>query len=359
MVVECQNFWPAHSGGVSVKLSDRKKTILAAIVETFIQTGEPVGSKLLASRLDFHVSSATIRSDMAWLFEMGYLEQPYTSAGRVPSHLGYREYIDSLMRCKPLTEEEKGEIDSLFNIKKPDPDKLLEDAADALSDFTNCATVTSSVTPKTVRIKQVELIAAGANTVVILIVASNGVIRNKVCRVDFIVTSELVEFFNKFANSRLAGKNIDIISSGYINSISVTLGEYSRIFTSILAAIFELCKEIGDGQYYFSGGIKLLEYNELNILARDILAMLEKREMLQALFSTEGDSSKVIIGKENHSMELAGSAVVMAHYNVLGERAGTVGIIGPVRIDYAKIIPHLDYFAKTLGELLTDTFEGQ
>jgi len=346
-------------GGLLVKLSDRKKTILAAIVETYIQTGEPVGSKLLASRLNFQVSSATIRNDMAWLFEMGYLEQPHTSAGRVPSHMGYREYIDSLMMCKPLTAEEKTEIDSLFNVKKPDPDKLLEDAAGALSDFTNCATVTSSITPKTVKIKHVELIAAGVNTVVILIVASNGVIRNKVCRVDFVVTPELVEFFNKFANARMSGMNIDVVSSGYINSVSVTLGEYSRVFTPILAAIFELCKEIGDGQYYLSGGIKLLEYNEFSILARDILAMLEKRDRLQALFSTGGKASKVIIGKENNSMELAGSAVVMAHYEVGGERAGTVGIIGPVRIDYAKIIPHLNYFAKTLGELLTDTFEGQ
>lgn len=340
-----------------MKLSERKKAILTAIVETYIQTGEPVGSKALSQTLAIQASPATIRNDMAWLFEMGYLEQPHTSAGRIPSHLGLREYIDSLMTCKPLTDREQREIDSLFNVHNPDPDKLLEDAAEALSDYTHCATVTSSITPKTVRIRQVELIAAGLHTVVILIIASNGVIRNKVCRVDFEVTQPLVEFFNKFANARLAGVSIDAISSSYINSVSVTLGEYSRVFTPIMMAIFELCKEINDGQYYLSGGTKLLEYNELDGFARELLTMLERRDTLQALFSVEGTSFRVVIGKENNSMELSDSSLVMTPYRVGGQPAGAIGVIGPVRINYARIIPHLDYFAKTLGDLLTDTLE--
>ena len=342
---------------MKVKLSERKKAILAAIVETYIETGEPVGSKLLSTKLDFQVSPATIRSDMAWLFEMGYLEQPHTSAGRVPSHLGFREYIDSLMRCKPLTQEERREIDSLFNVRNPDPDKLLEDAAEALSDYTNCATVTSSITPKTVRIRRVEMLVAGRNTVVIVMIASNGVIRNKVCRLDFPVTDKLVDFFNKFANSRLEGMNIAAVSAGYINSLAVVLGEYSQIFTPLLTAVFDLCKEINDGQYYLSGGAKLLEYSELKSLVGELLALLEKRDTLQSLFTLQGDGFRVIIGKENHSMELADSSVVVTQYRVGGEPAGTVGLIGPVRIDYARIIPHLEYFAKTLGDLLTETFE--
>jgi len=343
---------------VEMKLNERKKTILSAVVEHYIRTGEPVGSKYLAEHLDLNVSPATIRSDMAWLFEMGYLEQPHTSAGRVPSHLGYREYIDTLMQCKPLTKEERDEIDSLFNVKNPDPDKLLEDAAQALSEYTQCATVTSSITPSTVRVKRIQLIGAAANTVVILLITTSGVIRNKVCRVDFTVTSELVEFFNKFVNSRLMGRSIETISSGYINSVSVTLGEYSRIFTPILVAIFELCKDVHDGQYYLSGGSKLLEYGELNALARDLLRMLESRERLQNLFNPDTKSFKILIGKENSTMELSGSSVVVTHYEIGGEPAGSVGLIGPVRLDYAKIIPHLEYFAKTLGDLLSETYEA-
>jgi heat-inducible transcriptional repressor len=337
-------------------LSHRQRKILAAIVESYIHTGEPVGSKLLSRNPDISVSSATIRSDMAMLFELGYLEQPHTSAGRVPSHLGYREYIDSLMTSQPLSQEERDEIDSLFNVKNPDPDRLLEDAADALSDYTGCAGVTSSISSKDVKVKRIDLIAAGINTVVILLIASNGVIKNKVVRVDFAVTAELVEFFTKFANSRLSGKSIEDISATYISSVSVTLGEYSRIFTPILVGIFELCKEVSDGQYYIGGGTKLLEYDELGRVARDLLIMLDSQERLHRIF---GDSTdfKILIGKENSTMELTGSSLVVTHYNIGGEKAGTVGLIGPVRLDYAKVIPHLEYFADTLGKLLTETLE--
>lgn len=336
-------------------MSSRQQAILAAIVEIYIRTAEPVGSKLLSSYIS--ASPATIRSDMAALFDMGYLEQPHTSAGRVPSHLGYREYIDSLMQCQPLTKEEKDEIDSLFNVRDPDPDKLLEDAAEVISEYTGCAGVASSITAKDVRVKRLELIAAGNNTVVILLILSNGVIKNKVCRVDFTVTPELIEFFTRFSNARFSGRSIQTITGTYINSVSVTLGEYSRIFTPLLVSVFELCKEVSDGQYYIGGGTKLLEYDELGRMARDLLRMLESQESLQRLFGLDDYDFKILIGKENHNMELSGSALVATHYNIGGQPAGTLGLIGPVRLDYAKVIPHLEYFSKILGDLLTDTLE--
>jgi len=129
------------------------------------------------------------------------------------------------------------------------------------------------------------------------------------------------------------------------------------VFNPILTAIFELCREVSEGQYYVSGSTKLLEYTELLRLVRDLLLLLENRDSLQSLFSTqeEGTNFKIIIGKENQSMELSDSAVVMTGYQVDGVPAGTIGLIGPVRIDYSRLIPHLEYFAKTLGELLTET----
>lgn len=340
-------------------MSQRQKAILAAIVEIYSKTGEPVSSKLLTQHLSFPVSSATIRSEMAWLFEMGYLEQPHTSAGRVPSHLGYREYIDTLMTCQPLTQEERDEIDSLFNVRNADPDRVLEDAASALSEYTGTAAVTSSIIPATVRVKRVELIAAGAHTVVILLITSAGAIKNKVCRVNFLVTPELLEFFNKFANSRLEGRSITSISSSYISSVALTLGEYSSVFNDILIGIYELCREITDGQYYVSGGTKLLEQEEAVRAARDLLELLSKRDQLQAMFDVDSPDFKIRIGKENAFVELSGSSLVATPYNVGGERAGSVGLIGPVRLNYARIIPHLEYFAKTLGDLLSETYENE
>lgn len=342
-----------------MKMSQRQKAILAAIVEVYSKTGEPVSSKLLSDYLNIKASSATIRAEMAWLFDMGYLEQPYTSAGRVPSHMGYREYIDNLMTCQPLTQEEKDEIDSLFNVRNPDPDKVLGDAAQALSEYTGTAAVTSSISPSTVRIKRIELIGAGSHTVVILLITTGGAIRNKVCRVSFLVTSELLEFFNKFVNSRLADRSINSISSSYISSVSVTLGEYSAVFNDILIGIYELCREISNGQYYVSGGTKLLDQDEAVKAARDLLDLLGKHEPLHALFDLDTPEFKIRIGKENSFVELSGSSLVATPYRVGGERAGSVGLIGPVRLDYAKIIPHLEYFAKTLGDLLSEAYESE
>ena len=344
---------------IAVKLTPRQQQILSAIVELYIKTGEPVGSKLIAKTASLNVSPATIRSEMANLYEWGYLEQPHTSAGRVPSHLGYREYIDALMSCEALKQEERDEIESLFNVKNPDPDKLLVDAAEALSEYTGYATLTSSIVPKTVRVRKIELIAAGTNTVVILLVASNGVIRNKVCRTDFNVTREIIEFFNKFANSRISGRSIESITGSYISSVSMTLGEYSRMFTTILMAIYELCSEVGEDRYYTSGTTKLLEYDEASKMARELLTLLDDRNRLQALFAPHQQNFKVIIGKENPTVELTGSSVLLTHYNIGGQPAGMVGLIGPVRLNYSRLIPHLEYFAKMLGDLMSDTLEGE
>lgn len=340
-----------------MKLDIRKLKILTAIVETYIDTGEPVSSKILAQQLGFSVSPATIRNDMAALFEMGLLEQPHTSAGRVPSHLGYRVYVDQLMHCKPLSDEERREIDALFNVRDPDPDKLLEDAAQALADYTNCATVSTTITPKSVQVKRVEIVPAGTRTVVVLVIATNGVIKNKVCRVDFRVTSEIVEFLNQFANGRLVGRSVNDISQWYINSISVTLGDYSQLFIPVLATIYELCREINDGQFYTSGGANLLNYKELADIARDLLSAMENREQLLGVIGSKSDAVFITIGKENNQSELTDTSVVVTKYRIGEQNSGAIGVIGPVRMDYAKLIPHLEYFSQTLGKLLAETFE--
>ena len=342
-----------------MQLSERKIKILQAIIRNYLETGEPVGSRTISRYTDLNLSSATIRNEMSDLEEMGYIVQPHTSAGRVPSHLGYRVYVDQLMHCKPLSEEERREIDALFNVRDPDPDKLLEDAAQALADYTNCATVSTTITPKTVLVKRVEIVPAGTRTVVVLVIATNGVIKNKVCRVDFRVTGEIVEFLNQFANGRLVGRSVNDISQWYINSISVTLGDYSQLFIPVLATIYELCREINDGQFYTSGGANLLNYKELADIARDLLSAMANREQLLGVIGSKSDAVFITIGKENNQSELTDTSVVVTKYRIGEQNSGAIGVIGPVRMDYAKLIPHLEYFSQTLGKLLAETFEQE
>lgn len=342
-----------------MKLDIRKLQILTAIVELYIGDGEPVSSKMIAQHLGLGISTATIRNDMATLFEMGLLEQPHTSAGRVPSHLGYRIYVDQLMHCKPLTDEERCEIDAMFNVRDPDPDKLLEDAAGALADYTNCAAISTTITPQSVRIKRLEVVPAGQRTCVVLLIATNGVIKNKVCRVDFAISPETIDFLNRFTNGRLSGKSVNDITQWYVNSISVTLGDYSQMFIPVLATVYELCREVSEGQFYTGGSANLLGYKEFGEIARDLLLTMQNREELLGVIASKDDSFFITIGKENARSELTDTSVVVTKYKIGEQNSGAIGVIGPVRMDYARLIPHLEYFSKTLGKLLADTFEQE
>ncbi|MEG2173883.1 MAG: heat-inducible transcriptional repressor HrcA [Oscillospiraceae bacterium] len=337
-------------------LDGRKMLILSVVVERYIQSGEPVGSKYVAQIMNNSVSSATIRNDMAALEEAGLLEQPHASAGRIPTHHGYRIYIDQLMHAQPLTMRERAEIDALFNVRNADPDQLLEDAATSLAGLTRLATISTTMIPTTVTVRRIEIIPAGPRTVVILLIVSSGVIKNKVCRVDFDVNDAIVDFFVKFVNSRLQGHSLDEITSSYISAVNVSLGEYARVFVPVLASVYELVREINNGQYFTKGTTNLLEYEELSSMAYDLLSFIEKRhEMLRLVLQNENPTS-VMIGREAAAVELADSSVLIARYHIGDSAVGAIGVIGPVRMDYARLLPHLEYFAQTLGKLLSDTY---
>ena len=340
-----------------MELNGRRMRVLSAIVDTYLATGEPAGSKLVAELLGGEVSSATVRNDMAVLFEMGLIEQPHTSAGRVPSHLGLRLYLDKLVNYRPLSIQDRRKIDAMFNLRDPDPDRLLEDAAQVLSEETGCAAISTTFTPKSVCVRRIELIPISDRTLVIVVLASNGVVKNKICRVSFKLTPKVVEFFQNFANGRLAGVSLNDITHQFMNSAAISLGEYSRLLGGMLSAIYELCREINDGEYYLSGVTKLLEHEEMRAEAKELLSLLGRRKDVVNLVWGDTDGIQITIGKENNNQELTGSTVIVSRYNIGQENLGAIGLIGPVRMDYARLVPRLEYFTKTLSKLLTETFE--
>ena len=342
-----------------MELDSRKQKILKAIIEEYTATGEPVGSKRITALLDITVSPATVRNDMAQLFDMGMLEQPHTSAGRVPSHLGYRYYLDHILEPPELTPLEQARIQAMFNVANPDPDRLLEDAAQALANFTHCASVFSTSTPQNVRVRRIELIPAAEKTVIIMVIASNGVIKNKVCRMPFEVNSAMCEFFTNFANERLAGRSLNDIASHFASSVSFGAEDYSAAFNALLSAIYELCREINNGQFYTKGHTNLLHYDELKEAAGDLLIFLDNHKEVKNLLPKQGADVQVIVGKENNRQELSESSVVITKYRIGRERCGTIGVIGPVRMDYARLIPRMQCFANLLSELLSESMENR
>ncbi len=342
-----------------MSVDGRKLRILAAITNTYLQTGEPVGSKLVSGLLDGEVSSATVRNDMATLFEMGLLEQPHTSAGRIPSHLGLRIYLDRVMVTSPPTAEELQRVDAFFNSRTPDPERILEEAANALAEYTGCATISTTIYRQSASVRKIELIPATEHTVVILLIASNGMIKNKVCRVDFELNPRVVDFFTNYANSRLVNRSINQITAEYMQSVSITLGEYSNIFSPLLTAIYELCREVSESKVYNGGTSNLLEYSELRSVANHLFRVLGNREDIMMLIERDLSPLGVCIGRENTLMELSDSTVIISRYKIGEDSLGAIGLIGPVRMNYSHLIPYLEYFSQSLGKLINNTLQEQ
>ena len=189
--------------------------------------------------------------------------------------------------------------------------------------------------------------------------ASSGVIKNKVCRVDFELTEAVIRFFVEFANKQLVGRSLEEITSSYLNSVSVSLGEYARLFMPVFAALFDLVREINDGQYFARGTTNLLSYQELAETAYDLLSFIEQPQEMHELISGHSAPIQVLIGREASVAQLADSSVLIARYNIGENAAGAIGIVGPVRMNYARLLPHLEYFASTLGKLLSETYTEQ
>lgn len=342
-----------------MKLDTRKLKILAAVTQMYISTGEPVGSKALCGVFDNSVSSATLRNEMAALEKMGLLEQPHTSAGRTPTQLGLRLYIDRLMDKKQLSKKDKEAIDALFEGTGQDPEKLFEQAGAALAHFTGCAALMATPAPDKVTIRQIELVPMGPRSFVLLLISSSGMIKNKVCRTDNELTPEQAAFFSNFCAGTLAGQRVEEITLGAVQTMAVSMGEHSFALSPLLFAVYELCRETSEGHLYLKGQTNLLGYRELGDNVADLFRFLSRTDELMQLINWRAGDLGVLLGSELGAAPLANSSIVVTRYCYGEDCGGSVGIIGPVRIDYARIIPSLEYFANHLGKLLSDAFGGE
>jgi len=340
-----------------MELDKRKQLILAAIVEAYIETGEPVGSKTVAERLDMAISSATIRNEMAVLTEIGLIEQPHTSAGRVPSHVGYHFYIDHLMHRKSLSAAERQKIDSLLQAAQAGLASLWNTASNALAYITNCASVTTTPSGRAKVFGRIELVDGGRKTVVLLFMTTTGGVRNKVCRLDFDPSPDTCVRFVRLVNDRLAETPIEEITPAFIQTLAALLGESALALSPVLFAIYAMAGELAGGEIILDGQTNLLSHRELAENAKIVLDFLGKSHQLKALVNSSGEQGlSVTIGGENDSLLLPQLGVIVAKYQAGGDILGSVGIIGPTRIDYAKMIPYIEYFAKAMGNLLSTVF---
>ncbi len=343
----------------TARLSPRKQQVLASIVETFVASGEPVGSKSLAERLG--VSSATIRNEMAALSQMGYLEQPHTSAGRVPSQRGYRMYVDRLMGDLSISPEEQLQLDRMLMLDAYDPEKLLENVSRVLASITHLAALSTMPTGGGAVIRGVQFVQTGRRTAMAILMISTGAMKTRMFKCDFDLTPEMMRIFFRVLNERLAGKPLEAVTPAFVQSLALSLGDLAILMSSALMAVLEMAKNATEADIRLNGQMNLLFYPEFDSGgARRVMDFLESRqELCRLLFSDEGKTTaqghvRVMIGTESHRAELQDSSVIIARYDIDGRPAGAIGILGPTRMDYRSLVAHLDYLAFSVGRMLTD-----
>ena len=334
-------------------MDQRSEKILAAIVDEFIRTGEPVGSKALAARPEMGVSSATIRNHMAALEQGGYLDHPHTSAGRVPTYKGFQYYVENLMSLEPINAEKIGEIDRMLDNSVGSDESIIECASTALAEITKCAAVSTNHASKYSVISKVDVVPAGRRMYVLLMITSNGTIKNKVCRMEFDLTDEQMSDFTEFMNDHLKGVNLEEMSEEYISGLASALGSYMLSLAPLLHAVYELSEEMMRDSVEVKGEANLLACAEFP--TDDVLKFIERKSELSGLLSDALSGINIRFGGENGTFAISNGAMISAGYYKDGKPAGTLGIVGPMRLDYRKVIPYIEYLSKKVTIMLSES----
>jgi heat-inducible transcriptional repressor len=337
-----------------LEISDRKKKILAAIINEYIQTAEPVGSKAIADMAGLGLSSATIRNEMAELTSMGFLEQPHTSAGRIPSPLGYRMYVNELMQQHKLSIEETEAINRRLNTRIQQLDKLISDVGRLASQLTSYPALALAA-PARATISRFDFIYIDTNTFIIVVMLSNNTVKNKLVHLPFSVEQHMMQKLTALFNASFTGITEDKITEFLINSTERASGDTYGLVAVIAGFAIEVLYEAGSGEAYISGTSTLLCQPEFRdpAKAQRVMNYLSDRDHLLELpeLALSGDI-KVLIGPENIAEELKDSSIVMASYSAGDSLQGIIGIVGPTRMDYPKIAAKLSYIASCLNRIL-------
>ncbi len=336
----------------------RKRKILAAIVERFIESGEPVGSKSLLADAGLKVSSATVRNDMAELTDKGYLAQPHTSAGRIPTELGYRYYVDNIMERTPVGENGREYIREALLRNADSPESILQGAADILTRLTGFVAMATTPDGETARIRRISFVPTGAHAGMAVVIASSGVIKTKLFRCEFLLTPEILQVFDKALNETFAGVRLASVNRPFVQTAAAGFGELSLFMTSPLMAVMEASEQAARVSVCHSGFDRLMNTADVNpAAARRVWEFLQNGQDLAAILERMPQGLSVSIGRENSRTELSQSAVASARYAAEDAVTGVLAVIGPTRMDYARVLSVLECVAEQTAELIGELIE--
>ncbi len=338
-----------------MQLDERKKVILKAIIQNYLETGEPVGSRTISKLTDLNLSSATIRNEMSDLEEMGLIVQPHTSAGRIPSDKGYRLYVDTILEDRINEVEEMKEM----LVEKTDKvESLLQNVVKMLASNTEYTSMITTPKYRSRKLKFVQLTDVDEHSLLVVIMIEGNIVKNKIIKTPETVDKEVALKLNLILNTFLQGLDLSEINISLIRKMKEQAGEYTTIVSDVLDAVEQAISEEDDVRIYTSGANNIFKYPELSDMdkAGGLINALEEKRELESLISDGDENGKirVYIGEETSVEAMKDCSVVTATYEIDDGVYGKIGIIGPKRMDYEKVVGSL----KTIMTQLDGIFKN-
>ena len=340
-----------------MELTDRQKKVLRSVVDLYIRTAEPVGSKAITGRPDMKFSSATIRNEMAELTNMGLLEQPHTSAGRVPSAAGYRFYVDELMSDYRLSMDETKSINNAIEEKMQRVDKMVENVAKLVSQATDLPAISVASQRGSFTVKRFDLILAGEGDIILVVMLSNDQVVNKLIKLPVSVSETDLKLLSAVLNATMTDIPLDGYTAELMDKVMRSAGAASSLVPVIVDFTTEALRHQNSTDVSVAGQMKLLgqpEYRDVD-KAQKVLTSLDSLDEkalsnLPAVLQ-DGNGTKVLVGPENVAKELKDTSVVMTKFDIGEGMQAMIGVVGPTRMDYAKVTARLSYFAESLSKM--------
>ena len=337
-------------------MDERKFMILQAIIDDYITTAVPVGSRTISRKSGVGYSPATIRNEMSDLEELGYLAQPHTSAGRVPSYKAYRLYVDQLLNVAKLPMEERERMNSFLSNRTDQVEALIRRAAAVISDATHYTSVIVSPQLNTLRIRNLQMVPVSDTLALMVIVTNAGIVKDTVIRIPEGISPDVLYEISKMLTEQLADKPIEQVRQLFAEIIR-DMGDHRRLLAEAMQVIEDKMSRTDYSDVIIGGGANMLSYPEYQDIskAQNFLSVLESRDKLKkALATGNGMEVTIRIGPENALPELSDCSILTATYQAGGQSKGTLGIIGPTRMNYSRAISVLRYMGMALSELLSD-----
>ena len=337
-----------------MELTERKKKVLRSVVDLYIRTAEPVGSKAITALPDMQYSSATIRNEMADLTAMGYLEQPHTSAGRIPSAAGYRLYVDELMADYRLSLDETKSINTAIEEKMQRVDKLVEKVAKLVSQATDLPAISVASRQVGATVRRFELILAGQGSVILVIMLTDEQVVNKLIKLPVSVMDSDLKVLSAVLNATMTGLSAEDFTQELLERVMNSAGAAASLVPVIMEFTADTLRHHGSTNMAVAGQMRLLgqpEYRDVD-KAQRLMSSLDEESLANLPAVMQGaNGTQVLVGPENVARELKDTSVVMTKFDIGDGMQGMIGVVGPTRMDYAKVTARLSYFAESLSKM--------